>query len=215
MDKPVYKCVINKELASDLEVNYVALVDRPAIEKNFLLFTEAITKPRFFLNEEKRIICGPAMIADLLIYRNDQQFGEYYVQFDKETIYTIAEKFAAKNFMNNVNLMHDPAQQPGDVTIFQSFISDSETGIAPMKGFEDAPDGSWFMAMKVNNDAVWAKVKSGEFKGFSVEGIFQQIPVKMNSNRNISIDFNLNDLLSEEDKAEIKLTIIEKILLKS
>jgi len=39
-------------------------------------------------------------------------------------------------------------------------------------GFEDAKDGSWFGSYKVENSDVWAKVKSGEFQGFSVEGIF-------------------------------------------
>lgn len=177
MDLKVYKCVIDENLNSELEVQAVALVDNPAIEKNFIAFNEA--KKLYFLNEEKQIICGPAMIADMPIYRNDPVNGEYYVVFDKPTIYSIVEKFCAKGFMNNVNLMHDSAQQPDDVTIFQSFISDSELGIAPMKGFEDAPDGSWFIAMKVNNPDVWMKIKSGEYKGFSVEGLFSMIKVNM------------------------------------
>ena len=42
----------------------------------------------------------------------------------------------------------------------------------PINGFEDVKDGSWFGSFKVENDDIWAKVKSGEFQGFSVEGIF-------------------------------------------
>jgi hypothetical protein len=56
--------------------------------------------------------------------------------------------------------------------MFESFIVDSERGIQAMKGFEDAPQGSWFGSFKVENEEVWNKIKSGEFKGFSVEGIF-------------------------------------------
>jgi hypothetical protein len=41
-----------------------------------------------------------------------------------------------------------------------------------MKGFEYAPDGSAFASYSIDNDEVWGKVKSGEFKGFSVEGLF-------------------------------------------
>ncbi len=33
-------------------------------------------------------------------------------------------------------------------------------------------DGSWFVSYLVDNDDVWARVKEGEFKGFSVEGVF-------------------------------------------
>ena len=46
-----------------------------------------------------------------------------------------------------------------------------------MKGFEDAPDGSWFISARVNNAAIWAKIKQGAIKGFSVEGVFKLIPV--------------------------------------
>ena len=64
-----------------------------------------------------------------------------------------------------------------DVTIFNSFIADAELGVAPMRGYEDLPDGTWFIHAKVNNDEVWQKVKDGQIKGFSVEGLFNYVPV--------------------------------------
>jgi hypothetical protein len=72
--------------------------------------------------------------------------------------------------------MHDPNQIETGVTMFESFISDKSRGIAPMKGFEDAPDGSWFVSMLVENDEVWQKVKEGMINGFSIEGIFNYTP---------------------------------------
>ena len=44
-----------------------------------------------------------------------------------------------------------------------------------MAGFEDLPDGTWFISAKVNNDAIWSKIKAGEVRGFSVEGNFSLI----------------------------------------
>ena len=38
-------------------------------------------------SEEKRIVTGPAMLADLPIYRYDDIRGEYYVTFDADTIW--------------------------------------------------------------------------------------------------------------------------------
>lgn len=173
MEYQVYKAVIDPDLTSDLEVNFIGLVERPAIERNFQAFNQAL---KFTLNEEKRIISGPAMIADMPLYRNDDKLGEYYVVFDKGAIQTIVEKFSAKGYLKNFNLFHDEGQQVTDVTIFNSFISDKELGINPLAGFEDVPDGSWFISAKVNNEAVWQKVKAGEIKGFSVEGLFQYVP---------------------------------------
>jgi hypothetical protein len=172
MKLPVFELVINPDESSDAEVSFVALVDKPAIEKNFLAFNAIPLQ--FAVNDEKRIISGPAMVAESLIYRRDEQ-GEYNVFFSAATIKEIALKFFKKDYQKNLNLFHDPSLPLNGVTIFESFISDKERGIQPMKGFEDLPDGSWFISAKVENDEVWAKIKSGEVKGFSVEGIFSYV----------------------------------------
>lgn len=176
MDLKCFKCVIDPAIDSELEVSFVALVDRPAIEKNFLAFKE---HQKFTINEDRRIISGPAMIANLPIYRKDENLGEHYVEFDPETIFEIVQKFNAKGYMQNFNMFHDEKQTLSDVTIFNSFISDKTLGIAPMAGFEDIEDGSWFISAKVESDDTWAKIKSGEVKGFSVEGVFQYVKVAL------------------------------------
>jgi len=175
MELPIYEMKINEDLNSDLEVQYVALVDRPAIQKNFLAFKDI---PQAFatVDEDRRIISGPAMLADQPIYRKDEQLGEYLVVFKADTIFSIAQKFFQKGFNSNFNLMHDPKQKCEGVTVFESFIVDSSRGIKPMTGFEDAKDGSWFISAKVSDDSVWAKVKAGEIRGFSVEGVFGYKP---------------------------------------
>jgi hypothetical protein len=124
------------------------------------------------MNEEKRIISGPLMLADELIYRNNNRMGEHYVKFSADTIKTIAIKFAKRKYHNHVNLMHDPEQKVKGVTMFESWIVDKERGIMPMKGFEGVADGSWFGSFYVENDNVWNEVKQGKYKGFSVEGLF-------------------------------------------
>ena len=182
MELQIYKAQIDPAFNSDLEVNFIGLVDRPAIERNFQAFKANQHKAHFVINEEKRIVSGPAMVADMPLYRKDDQLGEYYVVFDKPTIQSIVEKFSAKGYLKNFNLFHDEQQQVTDVTIFNSFVSDNAMGVMPLKGFEDVADGSWFISAKINNADVWGKVKTGLIKGFSVEGLFNYIPVKMSAN---------------------------------
>jgi hypothetical protein len=199
MELQVYKAQIDPDTTSDLEVNFIGLVDRPAIERNFNAFKSNEQKAHFTLNEEKRIISGPAMIADMPLYRKDEQLGEYYVVFDKIAIRCIVEKFSSKGYMKNFNLFHKADAQVSDVTIFNSFISDAELGISPLKGFEDVPDGSWFISAKVNNDAVWQQVKAGTIKGFSVEGIFSYVPVvKQKMSMEEAVE-RIQQILSETD----------------
>lgn len=166
---PVIKLTIDENEESELEVNCVSFVDAPAIEKNFYAFN----KNYAFAFAEEKIVIGAAMIPDIPIYRKDEQ-GEYNVIFDKQTINKIAEKFYAKNFHQNTNIGHSGKVE--GVNFFQSFIKDEAKGILGMKG--EYPDGTWFLGAKVSNDELWGKIKSGEVKGFSVEGLFKQIPLK-------------------------------------
>lgn len=165
---PTYEIFIDEN--EDSFVSAVALVDRPAIEKNFMAFNEH-KELKFSYDDKKMELLGPAMIPDMEIYRKDPDTGaEYNVYFSKETIRQIAQVFFKKQFNNNVNLAHTDI--PAHSYIFQSYIVDEEKGINSPKGMK-VPDGSWIVGMKVTDKEVWNDVKSGKVKGFSVEGIFQ------------------------------------------
>jgi hypothetical protein len=159
--------VINEN--DETGVEFVSLVTSPAIERDFVYFNKK--RKKFEIqNEEKRIIFGMAMEADKNIYRYDDQRGEYYVYFDADTIFEIAKKWARGDRYDSVNVHHDAVTN--GLSLFESYIVDRKRGKLPPQGYEDVADGSWFLSYIVNDDSIWAKVKSGEFKGFSVEGYF-------------------------------------------
>jgi len=177
MELPIYELMINEDVNDDAEVSFVAMVERPAIQRNWNAFKENVKFE--IISEEKRIISGPLMLADTPIFRSDDKLGDYYITISKDTILKIVQKFFKKGYQANVNVEHNPDYKVEDMVMFESFISDSARGIAPMKGFEDAPDGSWFGSMKVDNDFAWNEVKEGNIKGFSVEGIFEYYKTKV------------------------------------
>lgn len=122
-------------------------------------------------DKEKQIVSGAAMIANLPIYRRDKARGEYYVIFSPETIEKIAHRFFKKGFNTTANIQH--ANQVDGVYIVESFIIDSKRGILTPKGYDELPDGSWFVSMKVDNPTMWNSfIKTGVLNGFSVEGTF-------------------------------------------
>lgn len=156
-------------------VDFIALVDNPAIESNWQSFNKKDVKQIFQIkDEEKRIVSGYFMKADLPIIRLNDKNEKYYVVFRRETIEKIVNKFFKNGYNANVNLMHDNNLQAKGVYVIESLIIDSKRGTKAPDGFEDAPDGSWFGSMRVENDEVWQMVKDGTFKGFSVEGMFGQ-----------------------------------------
>ena len=191
MELPIYELMISEDMNDDAEVNFVALVDRPAVQRNWNAFKD---KVKFqIISEDKQIISGLLMLADTPIFRSDATNGDYYVTFSKDTIFKIAQRFFKKGYQANVNLMHEPSMQVDGVTMFESFISDTSRGIAPMKGFEDSPDGSWFGSFKVDNEAVWQMIKDGKVMGFSVEGIFEYTRQKSKEQQMLD---NIKDILS-------------------
>jgi hypothetical protein len=171
---PVFQLTISDDESDDNEVNFVSIVDNPAIQRDFQAFSNM---QRFDIqNDEQRIVTGPAMIPDTPIYRNDQN-GQYYVIFNADTIRKIAYRFFKKGYQANINLMHEQGSVVTDSVFFESWVVDKGKGKQPLTAFKDLPDGTWFLTAKINDPAVWDKVKSGEYKGFSVEGIFDYTPV--------------------------------------
>lgn len=162
---PLYKIVVNPD-EDETGMTCVSLVDYPAIEKDFICFEK---KMAFAVqDEEKRIVTGPAIIADMPIYRRSAEMGEYYVTFDKETIDNIILKYSKFGMWNNVSLQHNGENIEG-VIMVEFFKKDSEKGIVP-KEFADVADGSLFVSYKITDEALWEEIKnSGELNGFSIE----------------------------------------------
>lgn len=151
---------------------YVSLVDNPAVDRNFLAFASEKKIPVCAIsNEEKRLVRGVLMRADFPIYRVAPTGEEFYIIFSAPTIRRMTERFLEHGNQGNVNTMHAPGSDVVGVNLVQLFIKDKSAGIDPA-GFEDVEDGSLFGEYHVANDDVWADIKAGKFKGFSIEGIF-------------------------------------------
>lgn len=172
------------ELVIDIDdesgVTAIALVDQPAIESNWMAFSQQIEHKFAVKDEDKRIIEGYFMVADLLIPRIGEHGEKFFVKFSAKTIEAIREKQSRLGLTNNFNLMHDPRQIAEGVFMLDNLIVDNERGKIAPKEFEKVPNGSLWGSAKVDNDEIWEQVKNGTFKGFSVEGMFKQLePVTM------------------------------------
>ena len=99
--------------------------------------------------------------------------GEYYVIYKAEEIRKMAEKYLLEGRQNDVNLMHQEGSDVDGVQMVQYFIKGD--GIQ-VDGFDDGADGSLFGEFHVVNDDIWAEIKAGTYKGFSLEGVFDLVP---------------------------------------
>ena len=164
-------------------LNAISLVENPAVEVDFLAFAKDESAVLQFADEERHIITGIALLADTPIYRIAPDGTEYYVRFTKDCIRSLVEKYFKLGLTNSVNIEHKDNQFVDGVTMLESYIIDKERGICPSE-FASAPDGSWVVSYKVSNLDVWNKIKSGEVKGFSVQGLFRIIETKLEMSSN-------------------------------
>ena len=170
---PVFEALVDSE---DTGMLRISLVDDPAVMSDFLAFAGEQRKVQRYAiaDEDKHLVFGVVMRADFPIYRYDEGYGGYNIIYKAETIRRMAQKYLAEGRQNNVDLMHDGHEVEG-VEMVQAFLKDTAKGVAPA-GFEDIADGSLFAEFHIDDEDIWAQVKDGTFKGFSLEGIFEMRP---------------------------------------
>lgn len=154
-------------------INAISLVQSPAVEKEFLCFNKEDKPVSMKFDNSKHIITGVVCLADTPIYRYNEDLGEYYVVFTKETIEKMVEKFAKDGLFTSVNLQHDDKMFVDGIYMVESYITNKERGINPIE-FSDIPEGSWICSYKVDNEALWNEIINGnKLNGFSLQGMFK------------------------------------------
>lgn len=162
----------------------VSLVENPAIEENFIALSGYKMELKV-VDDEKRIVTGLALVPEKRIYRKIKE-KEFNIYFSKETIYKTAELFMKKLNLNNVTSEHE--RPVTGVSVIESWIVEDtdkdKTALYNLK----SPVGSWAITMKVYNDNEWEKIKAGDYKGFSIEGIYQGLEALEMSSENEIIE---------------------------
>jgi hypothetical protein len=145
----------------------IAIVKEPAIEIDFLCFSK--DKKYTFTVEDKRILTGPFMVPDMRIPRYDENGELYYVFFSKDTVERIAYDFMSNDKIHAFNLEHE--EDTNKLTLIESWLKTTDEDKSAALGIE-APIGTWFGSVKVNDDEIWNDIKNGKYNGFSIAGVF-------------------------------------------
>lgn len=165
--------VFDLTIEEDNIFSNVSLVDFPAIQRDFIKFSED-TEIKFAVDEEKHIVNGPVLIPGQMIYRR-QGNREYYVRFNEKAIEEMALRFFKDHSNTNGNVMHQIEVE--GITYFESYILNKERNIAPVE-FNDLPNGTWIMSAKIENEELWKLVKDGTIRGFSIDAVLTSTPAK-------------------------------------
>ena len=198
-----YKIQVNE--FDETGVDFNAFVDAPAHMKNFIAFDK--TAHYVFSEEgEKRIVTGVLISVGTPIYRNSVEHGEHYVIFDAETTELINRKMSRNKFMDNLNKDHDMNQLvKGAIQLERYHVSNSDPkrpNVPEAFAHQNLQDMSLIGSYLIEDDTLWAEVKAGKFKGFSVEGWFDKKEIKI-KNKMSKKTKTIWDLFKSTPKTEI------------
>ena len=153
-----------------LGVQAISFVEKPAIESEWVYLNEEKVNLQS-VDEERRMVYGAALIPDKPIYRVRPDGEEYYIRFSDDVIQKTAHRFFMQNHNHNATFEHEKDVE--GVTFVESWIKEGESDKSVHLGI-DVPVGTWVVGGYVESDDLWNKVKAGEVKGFSIEGLYSE-----------------------------------------
>lgn len=177
-------------------IEAISLVDRPAIESNFIALSKEIEIKFSEVDTKRGILMGPALIPDKNIYR---KYGkdEFYVFFSKDTVRKASELYLMNGNQSNATLQHNKKIE--GINLVESWIVEDEKMDKSVKyGFSE-PIGTWMVSLKVDNADIKKRILSGEVKGFSIEGYFTD---KVEMSQDIDDDKLVEEILKVLEDGE-------------
>ena len=164
----------------------ISLVNAPATGEHYIAMAKQEKIVKFAkVDEEQRILMGLVLQPDQLIYRVDEDGNKFEMFFSAETIKDFSQNFFQSGFQLNSKLEHD---EPIDgVTFVESWLVENPKVDKSAAFGLEYPKGSWLVSMKVDNDDIWNNyIKTGELKGFSIDGMVELEEVNFKSNIQMS-----------------------------
>ena len=170
-DFPTYKITIDEAYndgEQPLGVDAIAFTSNPAVLVKGVAFKSQAKS--HFADEKKYRITAPAMIP-MDIYRNDDDMGEYYVQFSKEEIDTIFKEFMLNlNNQNLFNLEHE-GDKIAPAYILEAWLVDNPEADKAKSTFGiSVPKGTLMMTAQITDTDYYNKLVEAGQVGFSIEG---------------------------------------------
>lgn len=157
-------------LLTGMRITHISLVRDPANREQVIWKSQegvpsgsdplSLKLTKLAKSEEKRIVYGLVYCPDMI-----DAHGEYS---NAEEIAKAAYGFMRDLRGANVDVQHD--FNPKNAFVAESWLT---KGNDPL--FPDAPEGSWAVGIRVEDDTLWESVKKGELKGLSMAGFAQRV----------------------------------------
>ena len=159
------------------DLRLTSLVFDPAIKQNTQFFSELNNYSFAVIDEEKRLIIGPAMRPNLKIVREDPKTKEYFMGwFSEKTVEYCRNIFYRNSNHTKMNFEHGEMLGENNINgiyaveswVVENPLVDKATAL----GFKNVAKGDWYLGYYVESPTLFQAIKDSGLKGFSIEGQF-------------------------------------------
>jgi hypothetical protein len=171
---------VRPNLLSTEGIEGLSLVAKPAIQEDFIAFSEEGTDKtvtHFLSSDEKMQIVGPSLIPDLDIPRKTAEGVGYMLVFTAEDIEALLAIGAKRSYKTSMTLGHQTYTD--GAFILETWIKESQNDKSTDYGFGELPVGTMFNKVQVTDQVLWNEIKEGGFNGFSIEMFSQLKEIEM------------------------------------
>lgn len=128
----------------------------------------------FSYDDDKMELTGAAVIPNRMIVRRNPITEElYYVFFSKDTTKLLSERFMEQKRTHETNINHTDVAAPDTYVVESWLVDDPKVDKSYAMGLE-YPEGTWVITMKVKDKEFWKEIKEGKYRGYSIEGYFNE-----------------------------------------
>ena len=186
-----------------------SFVGEPAVEVNYFTFAKQEVKEQtkkmvFSVPGKSQCFMSVSILADTPIPRIDKDGELFYVNFPKEEVRKLNNKFFMNSDIHEINYNHDSNIKLSGVYLVESFIVENGRVESPV--FSNVPDGSLIQTYFVKDKKMYEQLLNDEnFNGFSIEvecGIIEQFKSSTPEEKIKEIAFSKE--LSEDEILDIK-----------
>lgn len=172
----------------------ISLVDKPAIEEDFIMLNSLEIELKV-VDDAKKEVIGLALVPNKKILRRIQG-KDFTISFSEQTIEKVQELYMKNLYLNNVTVDHE--KKVDGVSLIESWIVEDVKNDKSNMYNLNAVKGAWVVKMKIYNDEVYEGVKLGKLNGFSIEGMFDGLDkLEMEQTEEEQLIEEIKDLLNK------------------
>ena len=109
------------------------------------------------VEEEKRLVYGVVLVPDEVDSQGDVARAEVIEE-------------AAHDYLASSRAVSKMHMEPASASVVESYIAPCDLRLSE----NEVKKGSWVITVKVGDEELWGRIRSGEYGGFSVGGLAER-----------------------------------------